>query len=133
MSRILQYSTHFLSQIMLLLSILLLFRGHNYPGGGFIGALVASATVALYSLAYRIKTSKFDKVAPIILAVGILILLLAFIAPLFYNHPPLTGMWLKFSFITVNIKLGTPLLFDIGIYFTVIGGVTWLIAELEDI
>jgi len=43
----------------------MLFRGHNLPGGGFIGGLVASATFILHSYAYGVKcTRELLRVSP---------------------------------------------------------------------
>jgi len=133
MSILLQTATRFLVQIMLLLSFLLVLRGHNYPGGGFIGALVATSAIALYTLAFGLKASGFDHWSPKIIALGLLCLLISFLLPVALQHPGLTGLWVEISLPGHGIKLGTPLLFDFGIYFLIIGSLSWLIAELEDI
>jgi multicomponent Na+:H+ antiporter subunit B len=39
--------------LLLLFSFFLFLRGHNEPGGGFISGLVASSSLALYTLAYN--------------------------------------------------------------------------------
>lgn len=132
MSVLLQTATRFLLQIMLLLSFLLVLRGHNYPGGGFIGALVATSAIALYTLAFGLKASGFDRWSPRIIALGLICLLLTWIIPLGLHQPGLTGSWLTISVFGESIKLGTPLIFDFGVYFLIIGSLSWLIAELED-
>jgi multicomponent Na+:H+ antiporter subunit B len=53
-SLILQTAARMLVAVMLLFSIFLLLRGHDEPGGGFIGGLVAAAAVPLYSLAFDV-------------------------------------------------------------------------------
>ena len=72
MSVLLQTATHFLVQIILLLSVLLVLRGHNYPGGGFIDALVATAAIALYMLAFGVNAERFGCWSPRIIALGLL-------------------------------------------------------------
>ncbi len=51
MSLILSTATRYLLPLLLLFSLFLLLRGHNEPGGGFVGGLVAVAAFALYALA----------------------------------------------------------------------------------
>jgi multicomponent Na+:H+ antiporter subunit B len=46
--------------------------------------------------------------------------LIAVVIPLFVGLPLFTGLWAGFSMPLVG-KPGTPLLFDIGVYFVVIG------------
>jgi multicomponent Na+:H+ antiporter subunit B len=57
-SLILGTATRFLMPLMLLFSIFLLLRGHNMPGGGFAGGLVAAAAFALYSIAASVGTTR---------------------------------------------------------------------------
>ncbi|MGO8646704.1 MnhB domain-containing protein, partial [Rhizobium ruizarguesonis] len=38
----------FLTALMLLFSVFVLLRGHNEPGGGFIGGLIAASGLAIY-------------------------------------------------------------------------------------
>ncbi len=131
MSVILKSYCHFIFQIMLLLSILFLLRGHNYPGGGFIAALIACAGIGLYILSYR-KTPKFIiRKNPILISLGMLCLIISMLLALSFKHSLLTGMWWQFKLFGQQIKLGTPLLFDLGIYLAILGSLSWLIKELE--
>ena len=41
----------FLTALMLLFSVFVLLRGHNEPGGGFIGGLIAASALAIYGIA----------------------------------------------------------------------------------
>src|SRR5690606_38976675 len=41
-----------LSALLALISLVLLWRGHNLPGGGFIGGLVAASAAVLLALAF---------------------------------------------------------------------------------
>ncbi len=41
----------FLTALMLLFSVFVLLRGHNEPGGGFIGGLIAASGLAIYGIA----------------------------------------------------------------------------------
>ena len=46
-SLILSAATRFVSPLMLAYSLFILLRGHNEPGGGFIGGLIAATAFAL--------------------------------------------------------------------------------------
>lgn len=131
-SRVLQTATHFLSPIILTVSLLVLFRGHNYPGGGFIGGLFASAAMTLYLLSHDVAYQKVIRRCLITSMLGLSCLLLSmFLGPL-QQYPLLSAVWLKNALLTNSgIKVGSPYLFDIGIYFTVIGGVLLIIQTLE--
>ena len=53
-SLILQTATRVLMPLLLLFAAFLLWRGHNQPGGGFVGGLVVASSFVLYSLAFDI-------------------------------------------------------------------------------
>ena len=57
-SSILQTATRFLMPLLLLFAVFLLLRGHNEPGGGFVGGLVVAAAFVLYSIAYGVSASR---------------------------------------------------------------------------
>ena len=50
-SIILRAGTRYLAGVLLLFSIYMLIRGHNEPGGGFIGGLIGSTGFVLYAIA----------------------------------------------------------------------------------
>jgi multicomponent Na+:H+ antiporter subunit B len=57
-SSLLSASTVLLMPLLLVYSIHLLFSGHNMPGGGFVGGLIAAAAFALYAVAYDVQHAK---------------------------------------------------------------------------
>lgn len=129
--------SRFLVGLMLLFSIFLLLRGHNEPGGGFIGGLVAAAGIVVYGLADGpAAVRKILRVDPGAIAMtGLLIALLAGLLAVFAGGAPfLTGLW---TFIGATpgdkgLALGTPLIFDIGVYLVVVGGVLGMVVALEE-
>lgn len=129
-SLILQTVAGFLLRLMLLLSIWILLRGHNSPGGGFIGGLIASSAFALYLIAYGFK--QFQTLLlidlPVVLGLGLLCILASGLMSLFYAKPFLTGIWFSF----LSLKIGTPLLFDLGIYLVVVSSILIIFYALED-
>lgn len=132
MSNILRNSTRFIASIMLLISVLLVLRGHNYPGGGFIGALVACGAIGLYALAFGIKATGFSRWIVKLVLLALVLLLVALLLPLYFHQPLLTGMWFQINIGVFAFQLGTPLLFDFGVYFLVIAAISSIIVELED-
>lgn len=132
-SFILHTAVKYLFPLMLLFSFFLLVRGHNEPGGGFVGGLVASAAFALYAIANGVEEAKkILRVKPIrLISVGLLI---AFLSGLI---GPLTGgqfkqgIWSDFQ-VPVLGKLGTPLLFDVGVFILVMGIAVLIIFTLVE-
>lgn len=114
----------------LLLSLFLLWRGHNDPGGGFIGGLIAAAGYACYALP-RGKTA-LRQVLPIdslqLLGLGLAAALVSGLFGLMDSAAFLTHAWTDLA----GLAIGTTLLFDIGVYLTVIGAIlTFLSLFLE--
>jgi multicomponent Na+:H+ antiporter subunit B len=121
-SVILATSTRYLLPLLLLFSTFLLLRGHNEPGGGFVGGLVAAAAIALYALAAGVQKAqqllRLD--LRTLMALGLLCAIGAGLLGLLAGSPLLTGLWSSHPVPVVG-KLGTPLLFDAGVFLVVIG------------
>ncbi|GAB1442898.1 Na+/H+ antiporter subunit B [Ignavibacteriales bacterium] len=130
---ILRTAVKFIIPGMFLFSLFLLFRGHNEPGGGFVGGLVAAAAVILYTLANGVEMAEeMLHVSPqMLMATGLLMALLAGITGWVAGKEFMTGIWLDVS-IPVMGKFGTPVLFDIGVYLLVTGMVVKVIFTLAD-
>ncbi|MDI3526767.1 MAG: multicomponent Na+:H+ antiporter subunit [Tenuifilum sp.] len=119
---ILKTSVKLLTPLFILFSLFLLFRGHNAAGGGFIGGLLAAIGLFMRAMVLGVNnTIAKYRIRPMgIIAIGLTIALISLIIPLLLGHPLMTGVWLKFSVPLIG-KLGTPLMFDIGVYALVIG------------
>ncbi|WP_306330903.1 Na+/H+ antiporter subunit B [Vibrio injensis] len=136
---ILQVAARFLLPMLLLFSIFLLLRGHNEPGGGFIAGLVASSAFALHLFAFTpVQTRRLIGVdSSQLMGVGLMIAMCSgVIGVILSGSEFLTSVWWTVYLPGVGeLKLSTPLLFDIGVYLVVIGMVTTLLltlAEVED-
>ena len=129
-SVILRTAARFLVPLMLLFSIFLLLRGHNETGGGFIGGLVAGISFALYAMAYGTRSPRaaLRSTPPTLMAAGLGIAVLTGLLPLLTGGAFLEGLWLK----TGIGKLGSPILFDVGVYLLVIGMIVVIVFELGD-
>jgi len=132
-SIILPVATRFLMPLMLVFSIFLLLRGHNEVGGGFVGGLVAASALMLYAIST--SPSALWKLLPLdprfIAGIGLLISLFSGFISMFYEKPFMTGMWIETP-LPVLGKIGTPTLFDLGVYVLVIGVVVWILLEFAE-
>jgi multicomponent Na+:H+ antiporter subunit B len=132
-SVILSTASRYLLPLMLIFSFFLLLRGHNEPGGGFVGGLVAAAAYALYLIANGIdEAKKLLKAEPIkLIAIGLLIAVISAFISVINGKNFMTGIWAK-NEIPVIGKVGTPLLFDLGVYFLVLGIVLKVVFSLAE-
>jgi len=132
-SLILSTATRYLMPLLLLFSVYLLFRGHNEPGGGFVGGLTAAAAFALFAIAEGVAPARrvLYLHPRILLGIGLLLAASAGLVSLFAGLPYATGMWSALELTAVG-KLGTPLLFDVGVYLVVVGMVLVIVFELAE-
>ena len=133
-SLILTTAMRYLLPLLFLFSIFVLFRGHNEPGGGFVGGLVAASAFALYDISFGITAARrLLRVHPIaLIAVGLALAVLSGLAPvLFFGDIFMDSIWTEIT-IPVLGKIGTPGIFDIGVYFAVIGVVTLIMFTLSE-
>ncbi|MBX3257253.1 MAG: Na+/H+ antiporter subunit B [Chitinophagaceae bacterium] len=131
-SIILQTATRYLLPILLLFSIFLLLRGHYYPGGGFVGGLVASIAFVLHSFTNGTDaTMKLLGRKPLsLIPIGLGISAFSVILPLFFGLPPMTGLWVQEKFPLIGL-IGSSLFFDIGVYLVVIGVVLTILFTIS--
>jgi multicomponent Na+:H+ antiporter subunit A len=109
---------------IVVVSVYLLFAGHNAPGGGFAGGLVAGmALVARYLAGGRFE---LGAAAPIdagkLLGAGLVLAAGTALVPLFFGADALTSTWFEAELgIFGHIEFVTSTIFDIGVYLVVIG------------
>jgi multicomponent Na+:H+ antiporter subunit B len=134
-SLILRTTARFLLTLLLLFSIFLLLRGHNEPGGGFVGGLVAAGAFALYGLASNVdearKALRVDTRS--LIGAGLLLAFASGAIGLLAGKPYLTGLWWEIDLFGVTrVDLSTPLLFDIGVYLVVLGVALMILFTLAE-
>ncbi len=133
-SLILRTATRLLTGLLLLFSIFLLLRGHNEPGGGFIGGLVAAAAFALYGLAATPSLTRralvFDTRSYI--AVGLMVTTATAMYPMLSGLPVLMGLWGEFNIFGQSVEIGSALFFDIGVYLVVLGVTLTIILSIAE-
>lgn len=100
-------------------SLYLLLRGHNLPGGGFIGGLVLASALVLRALVDPKRAPKIDLI--LLSGVGLLVALASAVMPWLVGRTFFTGLWGGEIWLPAigKVKLGTPLLFDIGVFIVV--------------
>lgn len=134
-SLILRTSARLLLTVLLLFAIFLLLRGHNEPGGGFVGGLVAAAAFALYAIgdgptAAR-RALRIDPRS--LIALGLLVALGSGVLSLLMGNQFLTSWWGKLELPGLPpVSLGTPLLFDAGVFLAVLGVTLTIILALVE-
>lgn len=121
-SPMLRTSARLIMPLMLIFSIFLLLRGHNDLGGGFTGGVVASAAFMLDAIAANPATTraKIYLKPRSLIGLGLLVALTSGVVAILSGLPFMTGLWLQES-VSVLGKVGTPLIFDLGVYLVVIG------------
>jgi len=132
-SLILRTAVRFLVPLLGLLSLFFLLRGHNEPGGGFIGGLVAAGAVALVKLAEGGDVARrVIRVDPrTLLVLGLAAVVGAAFTGLAVGRPVLSGVWLKTPIPGIG-KVGSVLVFDVGVFLIVVATVVLMIVELAD-
>jgi multicomponent Na+:H+ antiporter subunit A len=118
-----------LMPLLLLFSVFLLMRGHNEPGGGFVGGLIAAAAFALYGIAFGVRRARQALlVRPLtLLGAGLLVALVSGLPAVLSGEPFMEAFWLSGP-----LEVGTPLLFDVGVYLVVTGVVLMMIFSLAE-
>jgi multicomponent Na+:H+ antiporter subunit A len=119
--------------LLLALSVLILLRGHHEIGGGFVGGLTAALAFAIVSLADGVARARARlRLHPLSLAAGGLLLALASGLPGLLLHGDfLRHIWLEADVLGLQIRQGTTLLFDLGVYIAVLGAVLAFLFSLR--
>lgn len=126
--------------LILAASIWVLLRGHNEPGGGFIGGLIAVSASILWAVARGSEAARrrLPLRDPLILgATGVLLAALSGVPALLFGDAYLTHLWATLPLVVTDLKVSTVLIFDLGVYLCVWGALAGyalaLLAIDEDI
>ncbi len=133
-SLVLRTATPFLVALTVLFSIYVLLRGHNEPGGGFIGGLIGASAFATYTIAEGIRAARRALILhPIAIAgIGLFLAGASGVASLVFGDAFLTGQWWFPAFAPDFKYLSTVVLFDIGVYMVVVGTIVAIAIALEE-
>lgn len=130
-SPILDITLSWLVVLLGIVSFFLLLRGHEEPGGGFSAGLLAASAVTIMTIAYGAAVGRkllyFQPLSYI--AIGLIISVLSGMLQL--NTPFMSSVWITVPLGFTTLKLGSPLLFDLGVYVVVLGVVSSFVLEIE--
>lgn len=114
-------------------AIFLLLRGHDQPGGGFVGGLVAALAFAVLSLSEGpTATERTLRVPPMgLVGIGLLLCFGSGLAGMAGGAPFLTHLWWEPNVAGFQLKLSTTLLFDLGVLLVVVGAVLSFLFGLQ--
>ncbi|MDT0142536.1 Na+/H+ antiporter subunit A [Microbacterium sp. PRC9] len=123
-SIMLEVIVRILFHTIIIVSLYLLFAGHNLPGGGFAGGLVAGMALVMRYIAggrYELGAAAPTD-AGRLLGTGMTIAVACAIVPVFFGDQPLTSyFWEGDVPMLGHVEFVTSTLFDIGVYLVVIG------------
>ncbi len=128
---ILRETTRRLVPLILVFSVFLLLRGHNQPGGGFVGGLVASIAFSLYAFVCGPQAARgILRADPrVVGAVGLAVAIASgFVGSVREGVPFLTGQWGALA----GLAIGTPVIFDVGVYLVVVGVVLTFVLGIKE-
>jgi multicomponent Na+:H+ antiporter subunit B len=132
-SMILRTIARVMLPLLLLLSLFMVVRGHHLPGGGFVGGLLASAAIILQIVAFGPDYAR--EIVPVnylrVAAIGVGSAACWGLLALIQGEPFMAARWLDTPIPGIG-KLDTPVMFDIGVYLTVIGVTTQLALVLAE-
>lgn len=132
-SLLLEVMTRLLFHTLLIISLYLLVAGHNLPGGGFAGGLIAGLAFTIRYLAGGgvELSSAVPFSAGTFLGSGLAIAVLYILAPLAVGDPVFTSyVWDFWLPIFGDVHLASAIFFDIGVYLLVIGLVLDILRSL---
>ncbi|TDO95917.1 monovalent cation/H+ antiporter subunit A [Marinomonas balearica] len=119
--------------LALLVSAYIFLRGHNLPGGGFIAGLITSVAIIQQYVAHGVDwmKSRMKLDYQVMIGSGITISALTGVGSWFFDRPFLTS-WFDYFYLPAigKFELASAMIFDLGVYLTVIGATMLILANL---
>ncbi|WP_314503140.1 Na+/H+ antiporter subunit A [uncultured Microbacterium sp.] len=123
-SILLEVIVRILFHSIIIVSLYVLFAGHNLPGGGFAGGLIAGMALVMRYVAggrYELGAAAPTD-AGRLLGTGMSIAVACAVVPLLFGAPPLTSFFVEAELPVIgHVEFVTSTIFDIGVYLVVIG------------
>ncbi len=119
-----------------MVSVYIFLRGHSLPGGGFIAALIVSIALIMQYMASGFKWAaeqvRFNY--HVLLGGGALIAAAIGISSMVMDDAFLTSGYDHFHVPLIgDVELATAMVFDAGVFLTVVGGVMLALANLSNL
>ncbi|QPH52521.1 MnhB domain-containing protein [Pontivivens ytuae] len=136
-SIILNTATRVLVPVFIIVALMTLWRGHNDPGGGFIGGLLAAICVALYEKTFGVdEARRWLRLSPMMIAgLGLTAAIAGGLWGAVVNGAFLSGVWPFYASVDGSwegLPVGSILLFDTGVFLVVVGVVSAILFALEE-
>lgn len=134
-STVVSFVIKVLIPVFAIFSVYTFFRGHDKPGGGFIAALIIAIVFVFNVMVNGENHTKqtFYLRPTLLISVGLSLAIFSALLPMAFGHPFMKAMWVEH--VPILHIVGTPTLFDLGIYVVVLGVVmkiTYLFYDEED-
>ncbi|MEX0652937.1 MAG: MnhB domain-containing protein [Phycisphaeraceae bacterium] len=134
-SLILRTSMALIMPLALLFALFMAIKGHNAPGGGFIGGLIAAVALALYRMTYGAQA--FRDLVPVhprtVMAAGMALAVATAVAPLLAGLPLLHSYLADIPLPGVGpVHFASALFFDAGVFLVVVGVSVGMIVRLSE-
>jgi len=125
--------TRLLLPLALLVSIFILLRGHNQPGGGFIAGLITAVALIMQYLANGVTWTQSRLPANMhpLIAAGLFLATLTGLGSLLTGHPFLTSAFTYLDWpLLGKFEIASAMAFDIGVYLVVVGATLLILIHL---
>ncbi|MFP4262887.1 MAG: monovalent cation/H+ antiporter subunit A [Halomonas sp.] len=119
--------------IALLVSAYIFLRGHNLPGGGFIAGLITAVALTLQYMAGGLVWAQQRMLTAFrpLIGAGVLIAIVTGLGSWLFGFPFLTSAHGHLNLPLIGeFELATAMLFDLGVYATVVGATLLILANL---
>src|SRR6056297_2230295 len=121
---------------MVFYSLYLFLPGHNKPGGGIISGIISSTGFIFFAIIHGTKAlQNIIKFQPqLFIATGLSFVFIAAFLPVITSKEILTGLWIHTKIpVWGELHLGTPLIFDTGIFLVVIGVILTIVISIMEV
>ncbi len=119
--------------LALMVSVYIFLRGHNLPGGGFIAGLITAVAIILQYIANGVDfmKSRLKLDYQWLISIGLIIAGLTGAGSWLFDRPFLTSWFDHFHLPLIgDFELASAMLFDLGVYLTVVGSSMLILANL---
>lgn len=116
----------------MMVAVYIFLRGHNLPGGGFIAGLIAASAMILQYIANGVDWVKdrFNVNYQSLMSIGVMIAALTGVGSWLFSKPFLTSWFTYLKWPLVGKwEFATALLFDLGVFLTVIGATMMILSN----
>jgi multisubunit Na+/H+ antiporter MnhB subunit len=133
-SLILRTAMRLLLPLTLLFGAFMALKGHDEPGGGFIGGLIVAIGLAMYRMSSG--PTALHTAVPVhprvLICTGLLLAVLAAAVPLLFGAPALRSYIGDLHLGQVHVHLVSALVFDLGVLLVVVGASIGIVTRFSE-